>query len=162
MRCLFLTSVLAASAIFAASCGSVEGSPGAERDAGGDVVLPLDAATDAGVRGPDGAVCIFPGPRNTPWRPADKTKCPTGCLPVEATELDPSGTCARRVLLGCLGCPDGCGGRLEGPPCLKYVPDGRIFWGAPGYTTDGNEDFVECTQAEYDALRAKPLDVCTN
>ena len=153
MRSL-VVSVLWLTACFGPKATESDGGVGSDADA----ARAGDAAADLG----DGSQCEFPFPRSAPWNENIPTadRCPKGCLAIAATELDMTGTCARRVMLGCLPCSTGCGGRPESYQCTKYVPDGRLLWSYRGFATDGNPDFVQCTPEEYERIRGKDLDVC--
>ncbi|MBX3187781.1 MAG: hypothetical protein KF819_12230 [Labilithrix sp.] len=116
---------------------------------------PAPSPADAGqAPASEAAQCILPLPIDTPT----SSSCPAGCVEVIATQLDGANACVRAVLLGCISCPQGCGGAPEGP-CYKNVDDGRVVR-APTYAVDGRPDWVACTAAEEAQIGTAPR--CSN
>lgn len=127
-------------AVVGAGCG---GSTTSQGDAGAS-----GETSSAGEAGAGAArACVLPAPIDTPIG----TACPVGCATVEAVQIDVARTCKRRVHLGCMDCPNICGGAPEGP-CLKSTVDGRIVH-APTYAMVGRSGWTGCTPEEDSLFR---------
>jgi hypothetical protein len=112
------------------------------------------AASDGGVADGNGDAirCPFPLPINTP--PA-AVSCPSDCPPAGGEQIDDPKHCVRAVLVGCLLCPNGCGGAPEGP-CYRNISDGRIVR-VPSYAVHEHEsEWVRCTAAEEQPFATLP------
>ena len=114
-----------------------------------------DAANggDAAADGARPTTCSFPS--FTPAVGEDgglvAQSCPATCpVPVSGTELDSQAQCTRNVFMGCIVCPDGCGGAPEGT-CHKYTRDGRLVrvpdWAVQN-DGSGGQGWIGCTSAE--------------
>ncbi|CAN5923727.1 hypothetical protein BH11MYX4_BH11MYX4_21060 [soil metagenome] len=94
--------------------------------------------------------CSYFAPSGTLVSPT--TACTGACSGVRADVLDERNGCIdRNTFLGCLDCPEGCGGGMEGG-CFKNVDDGRIISPYPAFTLEDRVGWVHCTQAERDRL----------
>lgn len=144
MRCMLVSMVLLVGVAACSTSGSTKqtpspGDPAPVGDGG-----PADGAPDDR--------CQFPLPVNTP--PA-AVSCPSDCPAVSGDQIDDSRQCVRAVLVGCLLCPNGCGGAPEGP-CYRNTTDGRIVR-VPTYAVDEHKsDWVRCTAAEEQPLLTLP------
>lgn len=141
MRCMLVSMVLLVGVAACSTSGSTKQTPSP-----GDL-----APVGDGGPAPDDR-CQFPAPINTP--PA-AVSCPSDCPAVGGNQIDDSRQCVRAVLVGCLLCPNGCGGAPEGP-CYRNTTDGRIVR-VPTYAVDEHKsDWVRCTAAEEQPLLTLP------
>ena len=141
-RAALLSSLLVATVLACTSSATSSGSdPVAEGDA---------SASSPAV---DGASCSY-------FAPADATataaECAEGCTAVQGNVLDEEKGCAHQAsFLGCLNCPEGCGGAMEGG-CFRNVDDGRVVYVAPAFMMVNRPGWAHCTSDEHDRV-AKAL-----